>query len=124
MGLLNLCNLLCLLQGVVVLNGLIHDDRCSDNVAYRTLHLVAESESLVELLSLDELLDLPGELAQAHGAGSRTDSEETLYAEGDNGEQQGDDQTYHETTFIHCTHQVSGVSATVAALEVAGVTKN
>ena len=73
-------------------------------------------------LILNSCLHLSGELSEVHLTRSGTDSEETLETKADNGEEQGQDQTYNETSFVNGTQQVSGVSAAIAADEVVGVT--
>ena len=106
MSLLDLSNLSSLLQSVVTLNVLISGDRSLNYVSYRTLHLVAKLVSLVELLSLDELLNLCSELSEVDLTRSGLDSEETLNTEADNGEEKSQDQTYYETSLINSTQQV------------------
>ena len=106
MSLRNLGNLSSLLQCAVGFNSLIHIDRSQHDVTYRTLHLVAKILSLCEVLSLDGVLNFSSELSEVHLTRSTLDSEETLEAEADNGEQQSQNQTYHETTLINGTQKV------------------
>ena len=124
MSLLDLSNLSSLLQSVVTLYSLIHADSRKNNVTYSTLHLVAESLSLVELLGLDQVLNVRCELSQVNLTRSGLDSEETLDTKADYSEEQSQDQTYYETSLINGTQQVSGMTSAVATNEVVGVTHN
>ena len=118
MSLLDLSDLLSLLQCGVVLSVLVSVDRSEHYVSYRALHLVAKSDSLVEVTSFDEFLNLCCELAEAHLTECASKSEETLYTEADNREEESQDKTYNETSLIHSTHEVYRVACWVVSCEV------
>lgn len=123
MSLLNLSDLLALLNASSLLHLLISIQRSVNYVSYSTLHLVAELVSLSEIASLDSYLNLSSELSERHLTESRTEGEETLNTECDNGEQQSEDYRYYDTTFVDCTEQVSGLTAVVSTMEVSSVTE-
>ena len=99
---------------------------CRNYVCYGTSFLFAEFLCFFKVFCCESCLDACYELHEACLTESGAKCEIAFNNEREVGEEAGEDDRHHETTFVHCTEKVAldRLVSGVAALEVLRITEN